>query len=164
MILTSTAAIGFAMSSELVSRIEELQILKRILLMLRGEIKYGNATLGEAFASIGRRMKTPYQEFLTGTAKELDMLSGESFKKIWEKMREIHLKQTSLTQKDLARLMSFGEQLGYLDKEMQLSTIELYLEQLEEEIGQAQSNLKKNGRLYKSLGIMCGILICILII
>ena len=47
---------------------------------------------------------------------------------------------------------------------MQLNTIELYLEQLEEEILSAQGNLKKNGKLYQSLGIMGGILITILII
>lgn len=163
-ILFSCAAIGFEMSNQLGQRIEALRIIKRIIFMLRGEIKYGNAPLGEAFASIGNRMESPYREFLVETAREIEHLNGTTFRGIWEKMKEKYLKEVPLSKKDLEKLLDFGDHLGYLDKEMQLNTIELYLEQLEEEILNAQNNLKRNGRLYQSLGIMGGILITILII
>lgn len=164
LILTSSFGIGYRLSKELSKRIEELLILKKIILMLRGEIKYGNSPLGEAFETIGIRMKNPYHDFLIDTAHEMGQLEGNTFHEIWKKMKDKHLKYSSLTQKDIERLMSLGENLGYLDKEMQISTIELYLEQLEQEISEAKSNLKKNGRLYQCMGIMGGILITILIL
>ncbi len=163
-ILFSCGGIGFEMKNKLEKRIEALRTIKRIIFMLRGEIKYGNAPLGEAFASIGNRMESPYREFLMETAKEMEHLNGKTFQGIWKQMKENYLKGLPLLKKDWDHLLDFGDHLGYLDKEMQLNTIELYLEQLEEEILSAQGNLKKNGKLYQSLGIMGGILITILII
>ncbi len=164
LIVASSSAIGFHLSSDLKLRIEELSILKKIALMLRGEIKYTNTPLFEAFSIIGRRIKSPYKEFLFETAKELEELNGTSFTIIWEKMKKKHLEKTKLYDKDLDRLISLGENLGYLDKEMQIGTIELYLESLEQETIEAKNNLVKNSRLYQCLGVASGILITILIL
>lgn len=79
-------------------------------------------------------------------------------------MRKKHLEKTKLYEKDLDRLISLGENLGYLDKEMQIGTIDLYLENLEQETMEARDNLSKNSRLYQCLGVASGILITILII
>ena len=50
------------------------------------------------------------------------------------------------------------------DKEMQVSTIELYLEQVQEEIKNAQENFKRNGKLYRMMGVMAGIFLVILML
>lgn len=164
LIIISSSAIGFRLSSDLELRIEELSILKKMALMLRGEIKYTSTPLFEAFSIIGNRIKSPYKEFLLETAKELEELNGTSFTSIWEKMKKKHLEKTKLYDKDLDRLINLGENLGYLDKEMQIGTIELYLEQLEQETIEAKNNLVKNSRLYQCLGVASGILITILIL
>lgn len=41
-ILFSCGGIGFEMKNKLEKRIEALRTIKRIIFMLRGEIKYGN--------------------------------------------------------------------------------------------------------------------------
>ena len=51
-----------------------------------------------------------------------------------------------------------------MDKEMQLSTIDLYLEHLELEIDEGNNNMNTNSRLYKCLGIMGGVLVTLIII
>lgn len=163
LILCSSSLIGFRLSRELEERILELSEIKKMIIMLRGEIKYGNSVLSEAFLSIGGRMKEPYGAFLLESQESMEQKKGQTFQEIWKEQVEKHLKKTTLSEKDLLRLNQFGEQLGYLDKDMQLSTIELYLEQLEEEINGARENSKKNGRLYQSLGIMGGVLITVLI-
>ena len=164
LILSSSCAIGFRLSSDLGKRIEDLKSLKKIILMLRGEIKYNNSTLAEAFEVIGSRIKEPYRIFFQSTGTELNKLSGQTFFEIWKEMIYIHLEPTKLLEKDKKRLESIGENLGYLDKEMQLGTIDLYLEHLELEIEEAHKNLNNNGRLYKCLGIMGGILITLIIV
>ena len=47
---------------------------------------------------------------------------------------------------------------------MQVSTIELYLEQVQEEIKNAQENFKRNGKLYRMMGVMAGIFLVILML
>ena len=57
-----------------------------------------------------------------------------------------------------------GEVLGYLDLEMQLSSIELYLEQLELCIRESQEAARTKQKLYQSLGVAGGIFLVILLV
>ena len=164
MILTSSCGMGFKLSADLLKRIEELKVLKKIILMLRGEIKYNNSTMSEAFETISNRIDNPYKTFLGEASKELNSLSGKTFVEIWRFMIDKNLAVTKLNKKDKERLKALGDNLGYLDKEMQLSTIDLYLEHLELEIDEGNNNMNTNSRLYKCLGIMGGVLVTLIII
>ena len=62
------------------------------------------------------------------------------------------------------QLIHFGENLGYLDKHMQMNTFELYLSQLDDEITELSRTVKGKAYLYNSLGIMAGIFITIIMI
>ena len=91
MILTSSCGIGFKLSADLLKRIEELKVLKKIILMLRGEIKYNNSTMSEAFETISNRIDNPYKTFLGEASKELNSLSGKTFVEIWRFMIDKNL-------------------------------------------------------------------------
>lgn len=165
MILASSCGIGFRLSSDLKLRMEELKSLKKIILMLRGEIKYNNSTMSEAFETISNRIEDePYHTFFKESCMELNKLSGQTFIEIWKDMIDKNLKTTKISKKDKERFKSLGDNLGYLDKEMQLSTIDLYLENLEYEIDEGSKNMNTNSRLYKCLGIMGGVLVTLLIV
>lgn len=164
LILASSAGIGFHMSDDLLKRVEELKTLKKVILMLRGEIKYNNSTMAEAFETIGNRIQNPYHDFFIDGAKELNDLSGQTFIEIWKQAIDTNMKETKLNKKDKERFKNLGDNLGYLDKEMQLSTIDLYLEHLELEIEEGNKSMNSNSRLYKCLGIMGGVLVTLIIV
>lgn len=163
LIIASTTGIGFSVGNNMRLRLEELKELKKILGMLRGEIRYTGTPLYEAFGIIGKRTKGAYSDFFMQTAKELEELSGKSLRFIWNGLREKN-KESHLSDKDWERLMQFGDNLGYLDKEMQLGTIELYLEQIETELAEGYANYSKNSRLYQALGICSGLFLTIMLI
>ena len=77
---------------------------------------------------------------------------------------EKYLKDTSFLESDKENLIRFGENLGYLDRELQISTIDLYLNQLQEEIKEQAVVVKERTKLYNLLGIMAGIFITIVMI
>jgi len=81
LILSSTCGIGFCISNMMKLRLSELLELKKLILMLRGEIKYTGTPLGEAFGIIGRRTKGIYADMFLQTADELNELNGKSFLK-----------------------------------------------------------------------------------
>lgn len=164
LILCSSTAIGFLLSNNLRERIEELEMIKKLLLLLRGEIKYNHATLSEAFHVIAKRIKKPYGTLLYKVSEKMDLLEGQTFSQIWEQCVEQELKESVLKREDREKLVSFGGQLGYLDMEMQLASIELYLEQTQEEIKAARESRQRNGRLYQALGVMSGIFLVILMV
>lgn len=164
LIITSSAGMGFFFSGEIKTRIAELQELKKLIFLLRGDIRYANTPLPEAVQAMAIRHDGKYKRFLTGIAKKLNELGGVSFCSIWKNAVEKDLEKTSLSKKDLEGLARLGENLGYLDKAMQINTLDLYISQLEEEIVDISRNVKEKSYLYNSLGILGGIFITLIML
>lgn len=164
LILASAAGIGASFSNDLKGRCMELRLLKQMIYMLRGEIKYTKTPLPEAFASIAVRMKEPFGSFLEELAKQLASLENQSFGELWNNQIKAQLSGSHLKREDKEQLGGLGEVLGYLDMEMQLSSIDLYLEQLELRIQDAQRAAQTKQKLYQSLGVAGGIFLVILLV
>ncbi|BCJ95721.1 stage III sporulation protein SpoAB [Anaerocolumna cellulosilytica] len=164
LILTSSAGMGWYFSSELKGRIQDLRDLKRLIFLLRGDIRYANTPLPEAVQALSVRHDGKYKKFLANIADRLNELGGISFCTIWKEAVGKELGNTSLSKKDLNNLAQFGENLGYLDKDMQINTIDLYISQLEDEIKDISKNVKEKSYLYNSLGILGGIFITIIML
>lgn len=166
LILTASAGIGFNLSNVMRLRLNELTELKKMILMLRGEIKYTGTPLGEAFGVIARRTKGIYSELFGQTAEELNELSGRTLPEIWKEQftSELMKNGSHLNDKDMKWLLQFAEGLGYLDKEMQIGTIELYVEQLDDMLEAGTRDFAKNSKLCKALGICAGLFLTIILI
>ena len=135
LILCSAAGIGASYSGDLKRRVRELRVIKQMMYMLQGEIRYAHLPLPEAFTHVSVRLPAPFGLFLSGIART-----------------------------DLEQLENLGELLVYLDSEMQLSAIRLYLEQLEQSLAEAQEQMGSRQRLYQSLGIAGGVFLVILLL
>jgi stage III sporulation protein AB len=162
LVIASSTGIGFFFSVEMKSRIEDLKELKKLIGLLKGDIRYANTPLPEAISVIARRYQGNFYPFFQYVSTKLQELSGQTFTQIWKSACEKELMNTSLSKKDKMQLISFGENLGYLDKDMQMNTFELYLSQLEEEIAELTRTVKERSYLYNSLGIMAGVFITII--
>jgi len=164
LVIGSSTGIGFFFSSEMKCRIENLKELKKLFGLLRGDIRYANTPLPEAISAIHRRQGGNFEPFFQYVSEKLQELSGLTFSDIWKTATELELANTALTKKDKLNLVHFGENLGYLDKDMQMNTLDLYLSQLEEEITELSKSVKEKSYLYNSLGIMAGVFITIVMV
>ena len=164
LILCSAAGIGASFSGDLKRRVQELRILKQLVYMLQGEIRYARLPLPEAFCHVSVRLPVPFGTFLSETADELKKADGRTLGEVWKMEEAKHLKGLHLVRADLEQLESLGEVLGYLDAEMQLAAIRLYLEQLENSIAEAQEHMGSRQKLYQSLGIAGGVFLVILLL
>lgn len=164
LILTSSAGMGWYFSSELKNRITDLKELKKLIFLLRGDIRYANTPLPEAVQALSYRHDGKYKKFLNKISERLNELGGISFCVIWKEAVAKELENTSLSKKDLASLAHFGENLGYLDKDMQINTIDLFISQIEDEIKDLSRNVKEKTYMYNSLGVLGGIFITIIML
>lgn len=162
--ISSCSALGFYFSNELNVRVKQLRELKKYVMILRGDIRYGGTPLPEAIGNLARRSPGVYKKFLSQVSELLMVSGGGTFSEIWSKCVWKDLKNSSLTESDKENLIRFGDTLGYLDREMQISTIDLYLNQLQEEISEQAIVAKERTKLYNVLGIMAGIFITIVMI
>ena len=61
------------------------------------------------------------------------------------------------------QLKELGENLGYLDKEMQMNYINLYLENLELSITEKGEKVRTDEKLNKIMGCVMGLLVIVLL-
>ncbi len=164
LVILSSAGMGFYFSNEMKCRIEDLKELRKLIVLLRGDIRYGSTPLPEAISAIARRHEGSFASFFSQVSTKLTQLSGLTFLEIWKEAVEQELSSTSLNKRDKLHLIQFGENLGYLDKDMQMNTLDLFLSQLEEEIQELTKSVKEKAYLYNSLGIMAGIFVSIVML
>lgn len=164
LIITSSTGMGLLLGNEIRRRLEDLKSAKTIALLLRGDIRYAHTALPEALDNVAKRHEGRLGPFLRKVSEELKSFHGISFSEIWKEAMKSELGKTALTNKDKISLAEFGEQLGYLDKDMQINHIDWYITQVEEDMKEISMDAKEKIRLYRSLGVLFGILITILVI
>lgn len=164
LIVLATSLIGYGLSLDLQKHLEEQRYLRQIIFMIRGEIRYAKTPLSEVFRHVGKRVKEPYQSWFLALSEELRGRSGNTFLVLWEQTMNTYLVQPSLKREDMEHLSVLGQNLGYLDGEMQIRTIDLYLEHLELAIEKTKDGLTAKKRLYNYLGVMSGIFIAVVLI
>lgn len=161
LVVVSSAGFGLTLSMRWNERRELMERLRRMIFMLKGEILYGNAPLMEAFLSVGEKNEGALGELFSQVAFQIENQCGEPFYQIWKEQVDKLNKKLALTERDRRELLSFGEHLGYLDRDMQERTMLLYLEQIDITIAYLREHQSEKCRLYTSLGIMGGIFLTI---
>lgn len=164
LVILSGSGIGFYMSNECSERFSQLIELKKIIVLIRGDIKYANTPLIETIDNIALRIDNIFKSFFIKVSSDLKDFSGITFKEVWENAVDKELLNTSLSKTDKQLLKKMSENLGYLDKEMQINTLDFCLEQLGQAINEAEKEKKDKGRIFKCLGVMGSIFLVIILI
>lgn len=155
---------GFSGSMRLSEQIRILEKLLQMVICLKGEIRCGNASLPDAFYGAAGRMNGKYREFLISAADRMKAGTGEKLSQICRECAESALKKSCLTHGEKDAFFSVGEYLGYMDLEMQIKQLSLYEKNLEEEISRLKEEASGKKRLYRSLGILGGLLLAVLLV
>lgn len=139
-----------------------LQDIYQIVLILKGEISYTQAPLGEVFHTLANRITKPYQTWFRGMESEVQYKSGTEFAVIWRRGVEEELKELNLKTGHKELLAELGNYLGQLDLKTGIGSMELFLERLKLEIEKERAELIIKKRLCNCLGVMVGLFLVIL--
>lgn len=169
MVVSASTGIGIYFGSSIKDRLEKLQMLKQQFTAIKSDIGYSGTTLPEAMQNMADHLSEEKESkefagFYQELSERFMERSGIPLREIWENAIEQHLKKTTLNNNDLKLLSSLGRQFGGLDREMQLKTIDLYLARLEEE---RLSEVQKAGekmRLYRTLGLLAGVFLVVVML
>lgn len=163
MTVAGCASLGFGTCRRMQRRIHTLRELTRMAVMLSAEITYAHADLKEAFGHIEKRVSEPLSSFLRNVKRQMEEgecgLLGDIFQ---NRIRE-DLAPGGLTGEDMQNLGTLGEQLGYLDVQMQKRTLDYYLQQVNEAYEQARREYQEKEKMVRCLGIGAGVFLVILL-
>ena len=162
MIVISGIGCGFAMSNELGRRKKMLEMILQMISLLRGEIRYGNKSLYDAFTGASGKMEGRYREFFILTAQEMKKKTGASFSTIFRECAGRCLDLSCLSQEDRNRFYSLGDQLGYLGLDMQMKQLDRLEKETEYAIREFEKDFCEKRKLYRSMGILGGIFVAVL--
>ncbi|MDN4074708.1 stage III sporulation protein SpoIIIAB [Fictibacillus terranigra] len=162
LILVSTTWIGFELAKKVRERPKQLRQLKVGLQSLEAEIMYGLIPLDEAFLHLSSQLKGPVARFFLEVSNRLDE-SASSVLEAWEESLAGLSDASAFKKEEIEILRQFGATLGRHDRENQQRQIKLTLSHLERELAEANEAQVKYERMYKSLGILTGLLLIILL-
>ncbi|MEK3890773.1 stage III sporulation protein SpoIIIAB [Bacillus sp. FSL K6-3431] len=162
-IIVATTWIGFEFSKRLSDRTKQLRLFRNSLQTLEAEIMYGHAPLEEAARRIASQLPKPVSLHYRLFADKLT-LAGATVMSAWEESLKETWQLTALQRSEFEILLQFGENLGRHDRQTQQKQIMLALTHLEREEETARDKQKSYEKMTKSLGILSGILLIILLI
>jgi len=162
-LVASCTALGFYYAAKEGFRVQDLQEIKKALMILSSEIEHLRAPLPIACANIAKRIKEPISGIFAQFSKLLSENEGETAYRLWSQALEDHKKPAYLATEDWDVLEGFGKTLGYLDKQMQQSAITVTVDYINEKTASLQAHSDKNRRMYRSLGVIGGLLLVVLL-
>ena len=147
LIMMSASLMGYLFSKDYIERINRLEQIQKMLILLKGEISYSNNSVQEALENIS--------EMIEGKVGEFVAKVQESFKK-----SEMPLSVAwSLGVDNI-----FGRGLGITDRQTQINNIEKYQSQIQLTIKELKAEKNEKCKLYRMLGITCGAFLGIVLI
>ncbi|SFS93349.1 stage III sporulation protein SpoIIIAB [Marininema halotolerans] len=163
LILLSSSAVGFHIAHRYAERPRQIRQLLGTFSVLETEITYGARRLDEICEQLARREKEPVRSLFAQCAKNLSTLDGVSTYECWQRAVESMWPSTSMKTPEKEVLIDFGKTLGVSDRADQMQHIQRAKVNLATEEGRALEAQARYEKMCRSLGILAGLLIVILI-
>lgn len=160
-ILAGTAA-GLFQANQLALRQRQIRQAIHALERLETEIAYGGTPLPRALASLAETTPAPLSGLFGKAADRLLQENGPSLFECWEQAIALSWNQTALKQPEREIFLRLGAVLGTSDRDDQRKHLRLAISQLLAEEKVAAEDCKTYGSMWRSLGLLSGILVVIL--
>lgn len=164
LLVSVTTGLGFIKAENLKDRVKLLEELKRMTMLLQGELRFHRSVLMEIFENVSERLNEPLSGFLKEVSENMDFEKRGNFEDIWSSASENFIKKHPFSKEDRQVFILLGNSLGYLDITMQMECLNHALLQIEEHITQAKEQLQMKGKLYQTMGVSIGMLLVLLIV
>ena len=155
-VIVITSYIGFFKASVYVEREKEIQRILNSLNYMRNKIEYTNLLMKDIFKEISINVYNNKLNMFE-EALELPMNIRNSFK-------EVILNNKKINDEDKNILTSLALSFGNVDRKVQISEINIAYDFLLERLEDAKISKIKNVKMYKTLGIMFGLVISIILV
>ena len=164
LVLISAYAIGSLLALQVKEQEKWLKDIKTALFLLTGELEYRQVPLPDALSIIGKRHGGKMASFFQTLSEELAKKEGFSLQELWKKEAVTALKDAPLSKAQKEEFSDLGLYFMETDKETRRNSLEFYLKRLEEEIVNLRETGKDKAYLCRTLGMLGGIFLLILVL
>lgn len=159
MIIVTSSIIGILFSKKYANRENEIKEMKNALNMFATKIKFTYEPIPNVFMEIANKIKGNIGNIFDRAASRMKEISaGEAW------VQALTESKNNLSKEDIAVIQNLSRMLGQTDLEGQLSEIEIVNEFLTNQLENATEERKKNEKMYRTLGLVAGLTIAIILI
>lgn len=161
---------GFYYSYRDLYRYTDLREFYKAFNIFKNEIDYSYRTISQSFLSISTKVNEPVSIIFNTLANDVALDSTKnnnidaSFEEVFENSIKSTIKSTFLNDRDMAELLDLSKTINHLDTNAILSSINIYLLYLENELLELEKTKTKNQKTYQSLTILSTILVIIILL
>src|SRR5690625_238094 len=159
----TTSWIGFDMSTQLSKRVKQIRQLIQSLQLLEAEMGYSQMKLQQTFAIIAKKTDEPIANFYNRLAEAL-IEAIPDFLSVWDQEVDHLQTNSALKQPELDILKQFGRNLGQHTFMEQQKHIVLAIHHLQTELNEANEQRQKYEKVTRSLGVLIGLFIVLLLL
>ncbi|MDT3427464.1 stage III sporulation protein AB [Paenibacillus forsythiae] len=163
MIMLAATLAGFGRARQFADRPRHIRGLIAALQRLETEIMYGYTLLPEAMKRIAVQSREPLRSFFAAAADRMCAPHNERAQDALSRAMDTHWTATAMKAPEREILRQLSCTLGTSDRSDQANHIALALQQLKQEEISAREDQAKYEKVSKSLGVLLGALIVILI-
>lgn len=162
LILGAATMFGFVQALNYARRPKQIRQMIGSLQRMETEIVYALTPLPEAMLTLSKQMAEPLSSLFRITAERLHDTLVTSTREIWQQtVREVW-KRSSMKQPEQEIVLQLGNVLGITDRSDQIKHLRLAVSQLQAEEQESRDEQKRYEAMWKSLGVLIGALIVIL--
>lgn len=152
--------IGLLISKKYTNRVEQLKDFKNALNIFKTKIRFTYEPIPDIFNQISGSLNNNVGNIFKKASENMKYKTAEH---AWIKAIESQ-EVLSLTKEDAGILKTLGKLLGKTDIEGQTNEIELVESFLDTQIEKSEKERINNEKLYKTLGVVCGLVLVIVLV
>ena len=158
-IFLSCSLIGILISKKYINRVNELKEFKNALNIFKTKIRYTYEPIPEIFYEISENISPCVSTVFKQAAGKMDILAAGEAWNLALKMDNLNINE-----EDKNALKNLSKLLGKTDLQGQINQIEMTSDFLDEQIKKAEKEKDKNEKMYRTLGMILGLTIVIILI
>lgn len=158
-IFLSCSLIGILISRKYINRVNELKEFKNALNIFKTKIRYTYEPIPEIFAEISENVNSNISSVFKQASSKMDVLAAGEAWNLALKMDDLNINE-----EDRNALKNLSKLLGKTDLQGQLNQIEMTSDFLDKQIRKAEKEKDRNEKLYRTLGMILGLTIVIILI
>lgn len=161
LVAAGCAWVGFQVSEGMRRRVAELRELARGLALVERELELWAPPLPQLMERAAAHSRGAAQRLFRACYQGLDRLDREDFPTLWRRLVE---EERSWRGEERELLVPLGELLGRYDGPAQRDGVAAVRARLEELADRAQADCRRQGRVYRALGLSGGAFLVILLL
>ena len=158
-IFLSCSLIGILISKKYINRVDELKEFKNALNIFKTKIRYTYEPIPEIFEEISEIVTSNISSVFKQASAKMNVLTAGEAWNLALKMDDLNINE-----EDRNALKNLSKLLGKTDLQGQLNQIEMTSDFLDKQIRKAEKEKDRNEKMYRTLGMILGLAIVIILI